>query len=323
MDSKLVEIDKHYLIEIIKSITYGRVKDETRSIEIARFIVLSESMGVITHGVKYFIRSIFPFLDEHIASVDSFENSFIYENKSIEGIYYTKQVIKKASQLASKTGYSLSLIKNPGKVGALRAYCPEITKSGQTIVILKNTASSISYNGERIVGTNPLCIGIANSNFIFDSSTSTVATNKLRIFKDRNKVFESNVGLDKQGNHTNDPSEILDYGSLLPFSDGAFFYKSFFLGVAIELLSVMAGGKSGMRVGNPFLDRFYSKEGMVILIIDSNHLSDLNEFNNEVENYILNLKALGAHIPGSYNDDATVQIESEDYEWLIKSHSQI
>jgi LDH2 family malate/lactate/ureidoglycolate dehydrogenase len=100
-------------------------------------------------------------------------------------------------------------------------------------------------------------------------STPTVATNKLRLLVKQGKKSSVTIGMDKLKNKTNKPEEILDGGDLLPFSYGDFWYKSFFLGLAIELLAAVAGGKTGSRVGSGIGDRFESKEGLMAIIIDN------------------------------------------------------
>ncbi len=50
------------------------------------------------------------------------------------------QDLKKASKVAKRKGVCIYSAKNPGKVGAFRTYCPEIIKSNQLILMVKNTA---------------------------------------------------------------------------------------------------------------------------------------------------------------------------------------
>ena len=173
-------------------------------------------------------------------------------------------------------------------VWLLRTYCPELMKQGQLVLMMKNTAPIVGMQniGEPFVGTNPICIGLPEANFIYDASTSTVATNKMRIYKKREKKFKNMIGINKNGNPTQNPEEILSEGYLLPFSSGPFWFKSFFLGVAIELMSSLAGGKTGKRIGEHRGKRLYSKEGMIAILIDKKAFPEYENYLKEKEQII-------------------------------------
>lgn len=309
-----MKIKPNDLRELIKNIVTQKTSNVERAYIISEKIVLNELMSAETHGVHYFLRSIYPFLDSNEIELNfDVSNAVIKgDNKIIEGIYFSSKIISLGSEVAHRNGISLILIKNPGKVGALRSYCIDIITKGQSILIFKNTAPSISQNNSRLTGTNPLCIGIGGSKFILDMSTSTVATNKLRLLQKENKLAPNSIGLDSNQKVTNDPEKILDGGDLLPFSFGDFWYKSFFLGLSIELLAAVAGGKTGSRVGSGTGSRFESEEGLMAIIIDNHKQSDNSSVINEIELMLNDARKVGIRIPGEYDYIMDLDILEED-----------
>ena len=152
------------------------------------------------------------------------------------------------------------IAKNPGKVGARRVYCPEIIKKNQLIILLKNTAPTqgTKKTKKAIIGTNPLAIGIPGTKFIYDSSTSTVATNAIRLKNKYNENFSYGVGFNENLNLTKKSKDLLKKGSYLnTFANENFWFKSFYLGVAIELIGALCGGNTSYRVGESKGSRLY------------------------------------------------------------------
>jgi LDH2 family malate/lactate/ureidoglycolate dehydrogenase len=149
-----MKIKSSDLIKLIKHIVYKETLNIEKAEIISKIIVLSELMSSETHGVHYFLRSVYPFLNQGKINYKVSQSIITSENKQTEGIYNTSKIITLASEIAKEKGFSLALIKNPGKVGALRSYCVDIVSQGQTIIILKNTAPSISQNGVRLIRTN-------------------------------------------------------------------------------------------------------------------------------------------------------------------------
>ena len=135
----------------------------------------------------YFVHSIEPHLANGLTKHKIKEkiNSLysVGENGGGLGMVNTYDCLKKASLIAKKTGVCVYTAKNPGKIGALRVYCPEIIKRNQLIFFTKNTAPTQGLNRikKALIGTNPLTIGVPGTNFIYDSSTSSVATNAIRL----------------------------------------------------------------------------------------------------------------------------------------------
>ena len=300
----------------------GKYLSQEESNILTKYIIRAEKMSVSTHGLHYFVHSIYPLLHKKQEPFDiSEKDNIIYaEGNGGIGINNLHKCLSLASDLTDRVGICLLLIKNPGKVGALRVYAEDLIKKGKLMVLLKNTASTqgLAFDKKPLIGTNPICFAFPESNFVFDTSTSTVATNSIRLMKKQNNTFSHNVGFDEQGNSTNDPNELLKTKALLStFAEGPFWYKSFFLGVAIECLATLAGGKSGERVGEKKGKRLDSKEGLFGIVIDKSVFHDYNNYKSELDILLKEIQMSGVHIPGRFDSRKTsVRVSRKDWDFI-------
>lgn len=77
--------------------------------------------------------------------------------------------------------------------------------------------------------------------------------------------------------------------------------KSFYLGVAIECIGALCGGKTSYRVSEHKGSRLFSKEGMLIILIDKKVFPYYSKYLKEIKIFLNELKKLKLRIPGSYN----------------------
>ena len=290
-----------------------------------KYIIRAELMGVSTHGLHYFVHTIYPILKRGKSQFDiTCNGNVIYsEGRGGDiGILNLHHCLIKASNQSEKSGISLVSIKNPGKVGALRVYAEDLIRNDKLLILLKNTASSqgTMFSKQGLIGTNPICFAFPDSDFIFDTSTTTVATNSIRLMNKQNQKYSNYVGYDNFGNQTKNPKNLLLQDAYLStFSDGPFWYKSFFLGLAIESLSALAGGKTGDRVGAKKGARLDSMEGMIGIVIDKSAFPHYESYKKEIKLLFNKIEDSGIYIPGNYNKmKKEIIISHHDWEFIDK-----
>ena len=298
--------------------------DAASSKILAKLIVRAEKMKILTHGIHYFVHSVHPLLKQKkIFFKNKVIKNYVYTEALSDGavgIINTFKCLSKASEIAKKSGFAMFVAKNPGKVGALRVYCPEIIKKNQLIVLLKNTAPTqgTKKTKKAVIGTNPLAIGIPGSKFIYDSSTSTVATNSIRLKNKYNENFDINVGFSKNLNLTKKSKILLNKGSYLnTFAENNFWFKSFYLGIAIELIGALCGGNTSYRVGESKGSRLYSQEGMLGIIIDKSVFPSYKKYKSEMKLLINELKKMNLRIPGKLINKKNIRVFKEDLEKIL------
>lgn len=296
LHAKVLEITKRY------------ATDE-QALLIADKIILAERMGVPTHGLHYFLGALLPHLkSERVneAPITAMGSIVLSNGDGGVGFWQLHRCLETASEIAKQAGIALCVMKMPGKVGALRVFCKELMDRGQFVLMAKNTAPTVglAQTGEPVVGTNPLCIGLPDTNFIYDSSTSTVATNRVRLMKKYGVRAVAPIGLDANLETTDRPQSTVGAGGfLLPFGFGPYWFKSFFLGVAIEALGAMAGGNTSHRVGETTGPRLNSREGMVAIVIDKGAFPDYDNYLEQVGMLLTELEQHGLKIPGDHDEN--------------------
>ena len=104
---------------------------------------------------------------------------------------------------------------------------------------------------------------------------------------------------------------------LSSFSTGSFWYKSFFLGFAIECLAALAGAKTGSRVGEKKGSRLHSQEGLIGIVIDKSVFPYYNDYKEEIKLLIKEIESKGAHIPGDFNSKVKyINVSKKDWEFI-------
>ena len=286
-----------------------RYATDEQATYIADKIVLAERMGVPTHGLHYFLGALLPHLKvERIneAPIHTMGSIIISDGDGGVGFWQLHRCLQTASDIARKVGVAMCVMKMPGKVGALRVFCRELMDQGQVVIMAKNTAPTVglAQTGEPVVGTNPLCIGLPDTNFIYDSSTSTIATNRVRLMNKYGVRAPATIGLDAQLEPTDKPAATVENGGfLLPFGFGPYWFKSFFLGVAIEAFGALAGGNTSHRVGETTGPRLHSREGMIAIVADKSAFPDYDNYLQQVSMLLGELEQHGLKIPGDYDEN--------------------
>ncbi len=320
--NKTIKVSVEELQNALQHVT-SLLADKDLTENIIEKVIMAELMNVPTHGLHYYIHALHPLLRQkkiNTGTVSVDRTSVFCNGNGGIGFLKLDEVLSVASDVAINYGLAIALIREPGKVGALRVYCEKFMNNNQMVMIFKNTARTVgvSATGEPVIGTNPICIGLPGTRFIYDSSISTVATNKLRLAEKYSECFPYAIGLDQDMIQTNQPEKITANGGFLsPFSEGPFWFKSFYLGVAIEALAAFAGGKTSHRVGEHKGKRLYSKEGLFALIVDSSATPVYEEYIEEVSKMLLELRKYNIRIPNDYNSNKKeVELLKDDWEEL-------
>jgi LDH2 family malate/lactate/ureidoglycolate dehydrogenase len=143
---------------------------------------------------------------------------------------------KIAQDLASQVGIGLVGIRDNNHIGMLGYYAEMAARAGYVTIISTTTEAMVHpYGGsDRLLGTNPIAIGVPASPqpFVLDFSTSATAIGKIIDSEQRGVEIPVDWALDTNGNATSSPTEALA-GSINPFG-GA---KGYGLGLAVALLA--------------------------------------------------------------------------------------
>ena len=213
------------------------------------------------------------------------------------GIIIMNLATKTAINLAKKNGTSTVGVFNSSHCGAIGLYTRQITEAGLIGIAFTHTDSLVApFNGKKpFFGTNPISIAVPTLNkkepICLDMATSIVPWNKIINARKTNTAIDFGLGLDKNGNPTTDPHNIV---CLNPIAT----YKGFALAFMIDLL---CGPLNKMNYG-PNLTSMYKdinkkrKLGSLVIAIDPAKFGGKKYIQNQASNIIKHLKLFGKDI---------------------------
>jgi L-2-hydroxycarboxylate dehydrogenase (NAD+) len=229
------------------------VSPEARAVQ-ADILTEADLRGHHSHGVqrlpvlakrisKGLIRA-----DAKPESVWTADSVLSVDGKDGLGPFIAESALDHALPVLSARGIVAIAIHNTSHLGMIGYYCERKARQGVICIALTTTEALVHpYGGlERLVGTNPIAIGIPSNPepFVFDMATSTSAMGKILASKHRGESIPHGWAVDAEGNSTTSPDAALQ-GALTPAA-GA---KGYGLGLAIGMLAgLLPGGEIGKQV---------------------------------------------------------------------------
>ena len=289
---------------IIEMLTHLDVPNEEASI-VAEVTLDADLKGFSSHGLGRFpqyvkgleVGNIKPKCEITVEK-ESVATALINGNHGF-GHVATYRAMEMAIEKSKKAGIGLVGVHDSNHFGVAGYYTDMAIMEDFIGIVIANTEPAVAPIGgkEPILGTNPLAIGIpSQSHYVsVDMATSASARGKLLEAKRRGEMIPENVALDADGRPTIDPCEALK-GSILPF--GA--HKGYALAFMIE---IMAGplvnasfGKAVTGTANPEVK---CTKGDLIAAIDPSQFVDMEDFKNDVDQFIAEVKSEpNVFIPG-------------------------
>ena len=199
-----------------------------------------------------------------------------------------------AAERALESGICYVAVKGSSHFGAASYYAYQIAKQNMIGIVLSNSASVMTAWGgaRRIIGNNPLAFVAPyepGKPILLDIAMSGVAGGKVRLYAKNNKKIPKGWILNKDGQNTTNPNELLAGGTLLPFGQ----HKGYGLAVAIEILTgVMTG--AGMLTQIPLWIKDMTNPlniGHVFIAINIADLMDFESYKERLYWMIQKLKS--------------------------------
>ena len=140
--------------------------------------------------------------------------------------------------------------------------------------------------------TNPFSVAFPSTDgkpIVLDMATSMVAAGKLRLAAKKGETIPSDWGVDKDGNETIDPDQVI-HGGFLQWAGG---YKGFGLATMVEILGgVLSGGLFGLKM--PALVNF-GQDPLIAngfyLAIDIERFMPLEIFGQKISSLVQDVKS--------------------------------
>lgn len=170
----------------------------------------------------------------------------------VVGNYCMNLAIKKAKEC----GVGWVVAKGSNHYGIAGFYALQAVEQGLVGMSMTNTSPLVMASRARVctLGTNPIACAApakAGDSLVVDMATSAVAIGKVELHKRKGIQIPNGWGADSNGKETNDPSQVLNGGGLLPLggAEESGGYKGYGLAMMVEMLcGILGGGAYGPNV---------------------------------------------------------------------------
>lgn len=286
---------------IMEILTRMNVKEEHAGI-VADVTLDANLKGFTSHGLGRFPQYVKGLKAGTIATDNEIEIEketpamALINGNHIFGHVVAYKAMEIAIQKAKETGIAVVGIHDSNHFGVAGYYSDMAVMDDMIGLVIANTEPAVAPIGgkEPILGTNPIAIGIpSNKHYVsVDMATSASARGKLLEAMRKGQKIPENVALDEDGNPTIDPECALR-GSILPFGAHKGYALAFMIEIMAGPLVRAASGKAVKGTANP--EEMCTK-GDLIMAIDPSKFVDLDEFKEEVDELIAEIKSSGDNI---------------------------
>lgn len=202
-----------------------------------------------------------------------------------------------AIQKTRSSGVGLVGMRNSTHNGMV-AYYPMMALEHDMIGLMtSNLPPQIpAYGGlTKVLSTNPYAIAVPAGEerpVVIDMATTVVAGGKVRLSANLGKKIPLGWGLDRHGQPTDDPKEVLEHG-FLAWLGGA---KGYALAVLANILGgVLTGGPFTSETFGPYSSATYGtqlfREGHFIMVLKIDNFMPIDEFKSRMDTMIREFKA--------------------------------
>ena len=176
--------------------------------------------------------------------------------------------------------------------GSQAYYSEKIAKQDLIGIMMSRSPGTVAPFGsiDPIFGTNPLGFGFPtmDSPILFDAATSAMTFYGVVVADAKGEELPESAGaMDRDGNPTRRPSDVIGDGSLAPFGGH---YKAAGFSMMIELLA-------GPLIGAGYCDKDGKESwGTVIIAIDPGILTDVSDFKKNCSDFVRKIRESRTHV---------------------------
>lgn len=187
-------------------------------------------------------------------------------------------------ELTKKYGTATVVLKRTNHVGRLGEYVDLMADAGLMGIAFCNTGGAIvaPFGGfKRVLGTNPFAWALPGNgdfNYVLDFSTAIVAAGKIILAGMSGEEIEPGLILDKSGNPSANPNDLLAGGALLTFGG----HKGSGVSVLIDLAAGILSGNMPAAISDSGFGN-----GTVLIGVDVSRFAPLDTFTLVGKNFEL------------------------------------
>lgn len=270
----------------------------------ADVLVSADLRGVDTHGVirlhsYYGDRLLKGLIDPHspIKTIHESAATLALDGANGLGQVVAYRSMSRCIKKAEEAGIAITTVRNSNHFGIAGYYAMMALPEDMIGISLTNSQPLVAptYGLKPIIGTNPIAVAIpANREmpYVLDMATSIVSFGKIQLHKKAGQNIPTGWAINQHGELTQNPTEVIEGGALLPLGGPAELrgYKGYGLSILVDMLSgVLAGAAFGPDVGKPSKNR-NADVGHFFAAIKIENFRAVELFKADMDEYIRSLK---------------------------------
>jgi LDH2 family malate/lactate/ureidoglycolate dehydrogenase len=244
--------------------TYFNVPHED-AVLAADVLAYSDEHGIDSHGIAR-LKTYYDLLK--IGRINPKpEISIVREKASVAtvdgdnglGLVVGPKCMELAIKKAHDFGSGSISVCNTNHYGAAGYYPLMALKNDLIGMSMTNTTKGVApfLGAEKMLGTNPIAIAFPGFNeppVLIDFASSTVSYGKVEIANRKGEEVPEGWCIDRNGNHTNHPAEMIEGGALLPLGSdiNGSGHKGYCLASMVDILSAVLSGANWGPFATPF-----------------------------------------------------------------------
>ncbi|MGQ9611036.1 MAG: Ldh family oxidoreductase [bacterium] len=289
----LIDHQKLYQLCTEIQVRFGIPESEAKIV--SECLVEADLMGINTHGVirlKLYmdrIKAGGSNPNPNIKIVRDNKITTLIDADNALGPVGGKFAMDKAIEKTKVNGVGIIIIRNCNHYGPAGYYARMALEHNMIGISLTNVLASMppTDGAEVRIGNNAYAIAFpAMEEFpiVVDGATSVSSWGRLFLCLKNGDDLPPESYIDKHGNFTQNPQDVLDGGALMPFAG----HKGYGIAVAIELLTgMLAGSALDHEIPHPYME--LSKPGLNTFFMSAISISDFidpEQFKKNVDNWI-------------------------------------
>jgi LDH2 family malate/lactate/ureidoglycolate dehydrogenase len=199
---------------------------------------------------------------------------------------------------AKTHGVSMVTVRNSNHYGIAGYYAMMALPYNMIGISFTNSQPLVAptYGSAPMIGTNPIAVAVPAKDqrpYVLDMATSIVPIGKVTVYDKAGKDIPAGWGINRLGEVTETPSEVLRGGALMPLGgiDVLAGYKGYGLSLMVDIFSgVLSGAAFGSAVGHPSDPNAGSNVGHFFAAVNIEAFRPVEEFKAAMDAYILELK---------------------------------
>ncbi len=233
--------------------------------------------------------------------------------------------MNRAIEKAEQSGIAMVTVRNSNHYGIAGYYAMMALPHDMIGISFTNAQPLVAPTHGRtaMLGTNPIAVAAPAGSerpFVLDMATSIVPIGRVTVYDKAGKNIPSGWGINKSGEVTNQPSEVINGGALLPLggTDILRGYKGYGLAMLVDIFSgVLSGAAFGVDVGRPKENKG-ANVGHFFAAIKIDVFRPVNEFKMDMDALIQQMKSA----PKAVGEDR-IYIHGEKEFELTEHHRQV